>query len=105
MFVEANKAGNGVAIDAARQRWRADAESIAAALGRINPAWSAPSFRELLDVYLQLTDREVTLRARGNYPGDIANFGELHETAVSIAEVVSQDILKQFPVRSSPGGR
>jgi hypothetical protein len=57
VFVGATKRGDANALNAARQGWRADAESAAAAFGRVNPAWSAPAFRELLDLYLQLADR------------------------------------------------
>jgi hypothetical protein len=103
-FVGATKAGDGPGIDGARQELRTDAESTAAALGGINPAWSAPSFRELLDVYLQMTDREVTLRARGDYGADIANYDDLHELGWSLADRVSSAILKQFP-RHPRGGR
>jgi hypothetical protein len=102
MFVTATKYGKAEAIDAVRQRLRADAESVAVALGRINPAWSEPSFRELFDVYLQLTEREITLRAKGDYSTDIANFGELHEVAQQLAEVLARDILKQFQPRLAP---
>jgi len=102
-LVGATKAGDKPAIDGARQELRTDAESTAAAFGGINPDWSAPSFRELLDIYLQMTSREVALRARGEYGADIANYDDLHELGWSLADAVSSAILKQFPPHPRSG--
>ena len=103
--VRATRQGDAAALAALKSSWRTDAESTAAALGRINPGWSTPAFRELLDVYLQLTDREVVLRARGDFSADIGNFGEAHELALQLGDVMARGILSQFPTRPVPGGR
>jgi hypothetical protein len=102
--VDATKRGDDAALAALKLRWRVDAESTASVLGRINPAWSTPAFRELLDVYFQLTDREVTLRARGDYSADIGNFGEVHELAQQLGDVMARAILSQFPHRRPQAG-
>ena len=101
--VRASKERDVQALAALKLRWRANAETTAAVLGRINPVWSALAFRELLDVYFQLTDREVTLRARGDFSADVANFGEAHELAQRLGDVMAQAILSQFPPRPRTG--
>jgi len=102
-YVLAIKYGNAEALDAVRIRLRADAAAVAERLGRINAAWSEPQFRELFDVYLQLTEREITLRAQGDYAGDIENFGKLHEVGNRLAEKLSSDVIAQFQPRLAPG--
>ncbi len=102
--VRATKQGDAPALAGLQLRWRADAESTAEGLGRINPAWASPAFRELLDVYFQLTNREVALRARRDFGADIANFGEAHELALQLGDVMARGILSQFPPRPAPGG-
>lgn len=97
--VRATKAGDVRALADLKLRWRADAESTSAILGAINPAWSTPAFRELLDVYLQLVDRGIVLRARGDYAADVGNFGESHELALELGDVMARGILSQFPPR------
>jgi hypothetical protein len=98
-LLRATKEGDAQTGAALKIRWRRDAESTAAVLGAINPAWSAPAFRELLDVYLQLVDRGVTLRSRGDFAADVGNFGELHELALELGDVMARGILSQFPPR------
>jgi hypothetical protein len=90
---------------ALRPRWRTDAETTAAALGRINPAWSTPAFLNRLDELARLTDREVSLRARGDFKSDITTFDEAHERALELGELMARDILGQFPPRPKSEGR
>lgn len=101
--IRATEEGNSQAQAELKLRWRSDVESTAAVLGAINPAWSTPAFRELLDVYLQLVDRGITLRARGDFATDIGNFGETHELAVELGNTMARGILSQFPARRTPG--
>ncbi len=103
--VRATKAGDPQALAELKTRWRTDAESTSTILGTINPAWSAPAFRELLDVYLQLVDRGVALRARGDFVADIGNFEESHEVALQLGNAMTRAILSQFPARLTPGGK
>jgi hypothetical protein len=89
-------------LAALRPRWRTDAETTAAALGCINPAWSTPAFLKRLDELARLTDREVSLRARGDFKSDITTFDEAHERALELGELMARDILGQFPPRPKP---
>ncbi len=103
--VRATKADDAQTLAELKSRWRADAESTAAVLGTVNAAWSAPAFRELLDVYLQLVDRGVALRARGDFAADIGNFEESHELAIELANAMARAILSQFRPRPTQSGK
>jgi hypothetical protein len=98
--VRATKEGDVQTLAALKLRWRTDAETTAANLGRINPAWSTPAFREHLDMYFQLADRAVALRARGDFPTDIANFEKAHELALGLGDAMANAILSQFPPKA-----
>ncbi len=100
--VRATREGDVQTLAALKLRLRADAETTSSTLGRVNPAWSAPNFRERLDVYLQCVDRGVALRARGDFATEIGNYGESREQALGLGDIMARDILNQFSSRLAP---
>lgn len=97
-LVNAAKAGDNAAADAARKKWYANADDISAFLGEINPYWSVETWRQLFYSHLQMTEKEATLRLEGNYAEDIKVYDMIEKEALKMADYMSMGILRQFSV-------
>jgi len=91
------KAGNTIAQSADEKNWTNNADQIATFLSNANPNWSKDDLRSMLDSHLKLTKEEAVARLIGDYAGDIAAFDEVHKQAMSMADMLADGIIKQFP--------
>ncbi|MGN0468189.1 MAG: acetylglutamate kinase [Acutalibacteraceae bacterium] len=80
----------------ARKKWYENAEAIAEFLARINPFWSVKKWTQMLNTHLELTEKEVLLRLAGKYQEDINNFNTIENSAMLMADYMSDGIRMQF---------
>ena len=95
-LVNAAKAGDSQAAAQQRRKWYANADSIAAFLGSINPYWSADTWRALLDDHLEMTENEATQILKGQYEASIAQYDEIQAQALMMAKEMAKGIARQF---------
>ena len=95
-LVNAAKAGDSQSAAQQRSKWYANADSIAAFLGSINPYWSVDTWRALLDDHLEMTENEATQILKGQYEASIAQYDEIQAQALMMAKEMAKGIARQF---------
>jgi hypothetical protein len=99
-LVLAAKAGDTAKLADAQERWRANADDIAAVLNGVNPVfWKLPALEHMLDEHLTLTTQEAVARLQGDWEADVAAYDAIHHHALGMADTLSVGIVKQFPRR------
>ena len=99
-LVAAAKADDSTAVEAASTRWYQNADDIATALNGINPKyWPLPEMKAHMKDHLDLTLAEAVARLQGRYGDDIAAYDKIHTQILSMADMLSDGIIKQFPRR------
>lgn len=96
-LVKAAKAGDGAAAEDAEKRWYANADEIAEFLGRINPHWSAQTWKKLLYDHLAMTKAEAVDILTGKAIDGIVEFESIEQEALEMADLMTEGIVKQFP--------
>ncbi len=92
------KAGNSAAVADASARWYANADEIATFLSGANPAnWPLADMKAMMKSHLDLTLKEAVARLQGRYADDIAAYDEVHAEILSMADMLSDGIIRQFP--------
>ena len=90
------KAGDTMAVNTDRIRWHQNANEIADFLSGINPYWNNQEWKNMLYSHLQLTENEATYRLTSQYAADIAEYGEIENQAMKMADYMAEGIRKQF---------
>ena len=99
-LVLAAKAGDTAKLADAQERWRANADDIAAVLNGVNPVfWKLQALEHMLDEHLALTTQEAVARLEGDWEADVAAYDAIHHHALGMADTLSVGIVKQFPRR------
>jgi hypothetical protein len=99
-LVLAAKAGDTAKLADAQQRWRANADDIAAVLNGVNPVfWKLDALEHMLDEHLTLTAQEAVARLGGDWEADVAAYDAIHHHALGMADTLSLGIVQQFPRR------
>jgi hypothetical protein len=99
-IIAAAKAGDGAGVTAAQTRWGANADEIAAFLAAANPgSWNVDELKTMLHEHLRLTTDEAVARLQGNWDADVAAYDKIHIHALTMADMLSDGITKQFPQR------
>ena len=96
-LVQAAKAGNTAKVADARKRWYANADQIALFFSSINPFWSQVGWRALLYDHLAMTEAEAVYRLQKKYAEDIAEYDQIEQQALVMADTMSIGMIKQFP--------
>lgn len=96
-LVKDAKAGNTQAAKDAEKRWYANADEIAIFLNSINPYWPKEALMEMLHEHLSLTKSEAIARINKDYATDISLYDKVETQALSMADALSDGIVKQFP--------
>ena len=92
------KAGDSAAVADASSRWYANADEIATFLSSANPAsWPLADMKAMMRSHLDLTLKEAVARLQGRYADDIAAYDEVHAEILSMADMLSDGIIRQFP--------
>jgi hypothetical protein len=99
-LIAAAKAGDADAVDAASTAWYANAHDIAVALHDLNPDhWTLADLDAMMKEHLDLTLEEAVARLQGRYADDIAAYERVHAEILSMADMLSDGIIAQFPSR------
>ena len=96
-LIEAAKSGDTGKFEEHDKRWSANAEEIADLLSGANPHWPRADVLDLLNLHLALTKREVVARLEGNWVDDVTAFDEIFTEILTLADALSEGLLKQFP--------
>lgn len=96
-LVKEAKAGNNAAAADAEKRWYENADQIAAFLNRINPYWSAQAWQKMLYDHLAMTKDEAVSYLTQKYADSIKLFDTIEQQALTMADMMTQGIVKQFP--------
>ena len=97
-LLQAARAGDGAAFDAADRRWYANAEEVADFLSSLNPrSWPRAEMRSMMRVHLDQTLAEASAELAGQYAAGVAAYDEIHAHILDMADVLSAGILRQFP--------
>lgn len=99
-LLQAAKAGDTAAFDAANARWYANANDIADFLSSANPRfWPRPQMRAAMKGHLDQTLAEAAHELGGDYAASIADYEEVHQHILAMADLISSGIMRQFPAR------
>ena len=97
-IVKGAKAGDTVKVDAAKAKWTANADEIAAFLSGANAKnWPAAEMKTMMHDHLAATTTELEMRLKKDWKGDIAAFDRVEEQIMRMADMLSEGIIKQFP--------
>lgn len=94
-LVNAAKKQETAKVEEAREKWYANADSIAEFLAEINPCWNESKWRNMLYDHLDMTEKEAVLRLNGKYAEDIKVFDRIEEEALKMADYMSNGIIRQ----------
>ncbi len=98
--VNAAKAGNSTAFDAADKQWYANADQIAAFLGQANPTyWPQSAMKSMLYEHLNLTTAEAVARLHGDWTADTQTYDKVVTQAMMMADGLADGIIGQFPAK------
>src|SRR5947207_1490901 len=99
-LVMAAKAGDTAAVQAASDKWYANANDIAAFLSNANPAnWPLDTMKAQMKMHLDLTMEEATSHLKNNFAADVAAYDKVHNHILGLADALSAGIMAQFPDR------
>lgn len=96
-LIEAAKSGDQKKFEEEDKKWDRNAEDIAHFLSSANPNWLAKDVVDLLSLHLKLTKQEAVARLQKNWAADVAAFDEIFTEILTVADVLSAGIIKQFP--------
>ena len=97
--VGAAKAQDDAKLKDADARWHRNAEEIATFLSAANPNWSRVDLVRMLNEHLSLTTQQATFRLQQNWREDTATFDRIYDQAMTMADALSDGVIRQFPSR------
>lgn len=102
-LIAAAKAGDATGVETASADWYANAHDIAVALHGLNPRhWALVDLDAMMKDHLDLTLDEAVARLQGRYADDIAAYDAVHAEILSMADMLSNGIIAQFPSKFTP---
>jgi hypothetical protein len=97
-ILTAAKAGDTAGVQAASDKWYANANDIATFLNGANPNnWPLDALKADMKTHLDQTLTEAVDHLKGNYSADVADYDKVHEHILMMADDLSGGIIKQFP--------
>lgn len=96
--IAAAKAGDKAKQTDADARWHTNAADIATFLSGANPNWPRQTLLDMLNEHLAVTTPAVA-RLERRWDDDVAAFDKIFNQAMSMADALSNGIVKQFPTR------
>ncbi len=97
--VNAAKASNNTALDAANKKWYSNADEISAFLSKANPNWKLNDMKKMMHDHLKLTTDEAVARIKKDYDADIVAYDKVHSEILEMADMMTDGIVKQFPAK------
>ena len=99
-ILQAAKAGDTPAFEAARARWYVNADQIADFLSAANPRfWPRSELRAAMKAHLDQTLTEAAHELGGDYAASVADYEQVHAHILMMADLLSSGIMRQFPRR------
>ena len=99
-LLQAAKSGDDAAFADAHARWYANSDDIADFLAEANPKkWPKATMRASMRTHLDQTLAEASHELGGQYAASVADYEEIHEHILVMADVLSSGIVKAFPSR------
>ncbi len=96
-LLKAAKAGNNPAFDEANKKWFINADEISQFLSKANPNWKQDDMKKMMHDHLNLTTEEAVARLKKDYAADVKAYDKVHEEILSMADMLTDGIIKQFP--------
>jgi hypothetical protein len=96
-LLKAAKAGNNPAFDEANKKWFTNADEISQFLSKANPNWKQDDMKKMMHDHLNLTTEEAVARLKKDYAADVKAYDKVHEEILSMADMLTDGIIKQFP--------
>ena len=97
-LVTASKAGDQAKAADAKTRWYKNADQIAEFLAGANPKhWPVATLKSAMKTHLDQTLEEASDRIQGKYDEDIKDYDEIVAHILTMADLLSSGIVKQFP--------
>ncbi|HZB97373.1 MAG TPA: hypothetical protein VE219_02120, partial [Candidatus Sulfotelmatobacter sp.] len=97
--IDAAKKKNHYRFHAANDSWDRNAADIASLLSFVNPQWHRADVYDLLMQHLNLTREEVKAHLKRHHLADIHSFDLIYTEILTLADALSDGIIKQFPER------
>jgi hypothetical protein len=99
-LLQAAKAGDDAAFQQASTAWYANADDLADFLAAANPRyWPQDTMRAAMKTHLDQTLAEAGHELAGDYTQSVADYDEIHHHILSMADVLSNGIIRAFPSR------
>lgn len=98
-LIESAKSGDQKRFEEEDKKWDRNVQEIARFLSSANPNWPEKDVADLLGLHLKLTKQEVVARLQKNWEADVAAFDEIFTEILTVADVLSDGIVKQFPAK------
>jgi hypothetical protein len=97
-LIKAAKSGDNASFDDNDRKWTKNAEEIAGLLSGANPDnWPKADVTDLLMQHLNLTKTEVVARLQSKWDDDVAAFDQIFTEILTVADVLADGVIKQFP--------
>jgi hypothetical protein len=94
------KANDQAALQTALDAWYANAHEIAVFLNNANPRnWPLAEMDQMMRDHLDATTAEAVARHESDWSGDVAAYDRVHEQILTMADMLSDGIIAQFPYR------
>jgi hypothetical protein len=98
------KAGDSAGVTQVSAAWYANGNQIAEFLNSANPNnWPLDQMKAMMKTHLDLTLKEAVDRLNGNFTSDIADYEQVHLEILSMADMLSDGIITQFPQKFAAG--
>lgn len=95
-LVTAFKNNNKSEIQRLNTLWYDNANRMAQAFASINPYYIEEELRDMLYTHLSLTKNEVSLRLQEKFEEDTANFDQIEQEVLAMADYFTSGIINQF---------
>jgi hypothetical protein len=102
-LVSAARAGNQAKFQEEDAKWTRNAEQLADLLSGANPNWPKNDVVDLLGQHLALTKNETVARLEKSWDADVEAFDQIFTEILTVADVLSEGLIKQFPDRFNGG--
>jgi hypothetical protein len=97
------KTNDQAGLQTALEAWYANAHDIAVFLSGANPDnWPLAEMDQMMKDHLDATTAEAVARHQANWSGDVAAYDKVHAQALTMADMLSNGIIAQFPPKFRP---
>lgn len=104
-LLNAAKGGDNARFQQEDAKWTSNASEIAALLSSANPNWPKQDVMDLLALHLKLTKDEAVARLTAKWDDDVSSFDDIFIEINTVADTLSNGIIKQFPDKFPNGAR